>query len=161
MEKFTELFASSTGGTNLKAKVREVEDPFLHWRQRMSHHSDASRRSDGIDPPLRKLLDKLAAFFQWFAEDHPRRRDRFERTMTALDGSSQPLSPALVTRNWKVWKEIREYFVLVSHHRKFTDLITLRQRIDELETFLADRLLPRTAEDWDVIDDLIKEARDA
>ena len=89
MEKFTELFASSTGGTGLKAKVREVEIMFLRWRQRMSHHSDASRR-DKIDPLPRKLLDKLDEFFQWFAEDHPRRRELFERTMSALDRSGAP-----------------------------------------------------------------------
>lgn len=160
MRELMEKIGSSKRSGSLTGKVRGLEDPFRRWRQRKPHHFDASRRRDKIDPPPRKLLVKLDEFFEWFARIHPTRKKEFEQTMIELDYSGQPLPEPLVERNWKAWGKIWDYFVGVCHGKR-TNLETHRERIAQLETYLADRLLPRTAEDWDAIDDLIKEARDA
>jgi len=78
-----------------------------------------------------------------------------------LDPSGLALPAPLVGRTWKQWKEIRGFFVGVSHHGMNTDMDTLRNRIADLEVFLSDRLLPRTSAELDAIDAIIEEARDA
>ena len=160
MEKIEEWFAGGGGGkqpTPLKVKVIEVADFFAGRRSNSSCHSLESGWSGEIDRHLSKALDKLDKFFEWFAQLHPRRRELFERMLTRLD----PSDIAFVSSSWKHWKEIRDYFIGVSHHRRGTNLAALREQISRLEIFLAARLLPKTSEDLDAIDALVEEAHDA
>lgn len=168
MEKIEERFAGPIRGgvggkrpMSLKARLRQIEEPFASGRARSSCHSEESGWSGEIDVHLRKVLDKLDEFFEWFDRLHPRRSELFERMLAGLDPSGMALPASLVRRNRKTWKKLRGFFVGVSHHTKDTDHETLRDRIRDLEDFLADRLLPKTSEDLDAIDALVEEARDA
>lgn len=145
----------------VEAQLGQIRDQFLSGRARSRCHSDESGWAGEIDPHLSRLLDRLDAFFDWFAEVRPRRRELFESMLGRLDRSGLALPAPLVGRTWKQWKEIRGFFVGVSHHGKDTDLNTLRNKIADLEVFLRDRLLPRTSADLDAIDAIIEEARDA
>ncbi len=168
MEKIEGRFARVTDGNggggppvDLTHRVIAVKDLFWKRRKKTTCHSDESGWNGEIDPHLRKILIRLDAFFQWFAKVRPLRRELFERMLIGLDPSGLAFSTPLVSSSWKQWKEIRGFFVGVSHHSKDTDLETLRARIDDLEVFLSDRLLPSTSRDLDSIDSLIEESRDA
>jgi len=145
----------------VEAQFGQIREQFLSGRARSPCHSDESGWAGEIDPHLSTLLDRLGAFFDWFAEVRPRRRALFESMLGRLDPSGLALPAPLVGRTWKRWKEIRGFFVGVSHHGKDTDLDTLRKKIADLEVFLSDRLLPRTSAELDAIDAIIEEARDA
>ena len=167
MEKIGERFAGLSGGTSgqssvsLMEKVRHMEDAFRGGKERTLCHTDESGWRGEIDVHLRKLLDKLGAFLEWVDAHRPRRRKQFKRMLIGLDPSGRPLSAPLVQSNWKTWKEVRNYFVLVSHHRKPTGLKNMHDKIAVLEGILAERLVPRTSADSDAIDSLIEETRDA
>ncbi len=145
----------------VEAQLGQIRDQFLSGRERSPCHSEESGWAGEIDPHLGTLLDRLGAFFDWFAEVRPRRRELFESMLGRLDRSGLGLPAPLVGRTWKQWKKIRGFFVGVSHHGKDTDMDTLRNRIADLEVFLSDRLLPRTSAELDAIDAIIEEARDA
>jgi len=145
----------------VEAQLGQIRDQFLSGRERSPCHSKEFGWAGEIDPQLSTLLDRLGAFFDWFAEVRPRRRELFESMLGRLDRSGLALPAPLVGRTWKRWKEIRGFFVGVSHHGKDTDLATLRNRIADFEVFLSDRLLPRTSAELDAIDAIIEEARDA
>ncbi|MDE0356212.1 MAG: hypothetical protein OXN92_00510 [Gammaproteobacteria bacterium] len=169
MDKITELRAMPVGGglskeaprVHLKAKLREVEDRFLSSRVRTDCYSEKDGWSGQIDVHLRKLLDGLGAFFEWFASLHPRRREQFRRTLRRLDASGRDLPEPFFEKHRKEWEETRRFFLSVCHHRKRTDIRALRERIAALETFLVERLVPSTLDDLDAIDALLEEASDA
>lgn len=168
MEKIEEWFARETEGngggkrpTPLKAEIVKVEHLFRGRKKQTGCYSDESGWTGEIDHHLRKVLDRLDGFFEWFAEVHPRRRALFEQMLIGLDPSGLVFSPPLVDNSWKQWRKIRDYFVNVSHHRRDTSLDTLREQTERLENFLADRLLPSTSAELDAIDAIIEEARDA
>ena len=139
----------------------QIREQFLRGRARSCCHSDQSGWAGEIDPHLRILLDRLDGFFQDLAEVRPQRRELFESMLVRLDRSGLALPAPLVGRAWKRWKEIRGFFVGVSHHSRETDLDTLLDKIADLEVFLSDQLLPRTSAELDAIDAIIEEARDA
>ena len=145
----------------VEVRVGQIRDQFLSGREQSRCHSEESGWAGEIDPQLSSLLGRLDAFFDWFAEVRPQRRELFESMLGKLDRSGLALPPPLVGRTWKKWKAIRGFFVRVSHHGTDTDLDTLRRKIADLETFLSDRLLPRTSAELDEIDAIIEEARDA
>lgn len=168
MEKIEEWFARKTEGNGgrkrpapLKAEIGQVEVLFLRRKRQTGCYSDESGWTGEIDHHLRKVLDRLDGFFEWFAEEYPRRRALFEQMLIGLDPSGLVFPPPLVDNSWRQWRKIRDYFVNVSHHRRDTSLDTLREQTERLENFLADRLLPRTSAELDVIDAIIEEARDA
>ena len=146
---------------SVEAQLGQIRGQFLSGRARTRCHSDESGWAGEIDQHLLRLLDSLDSFFDWLAEVRPQRRELFESMLGKLDRSDLALPAPLVGRAWKQWREIRGFFVGVSHHGKDTDLDTLRNRIAHLEVFLSDRLLPRTSADLDAIDAIIEEARDA
>ena len=79
--------------------------------------------------------------------------------MRQLDGTKQSLPEPLQDVNISHWQEIREFFVNVAHHRKKTDDNEFQGRLESLETFLLDRLNPRTFADIDEIDALIDQGK--
>ena len=169
MEKIAELRETPVGegraknapAVPLKAKIVEVEGLFLDGKDRTDCYSDECGWGGEIDGHLRKLLDRMNAFFEWFTRLHPRRRERVRRTLRRLDGSGRDLPGPFLEKHRREWEGIRNFFLSVCHHRKRTDIDRLRERITALERFLADRLVPSTLDDLDAIDALLEETRDA
>ncbi len=169
MEKITELRETPVGegrvreapAVPLKAKVNEVEDLFLGGKDRTDCYSDERGWRGEIDGHLRKLLERMNAFFEWFGELHPRRKRLVRRTLRRLDGSGRDLPGSFLEKHRRQWEGIRDFFLSVCHHRRLTDVRTMRERITALERFLAERLVPSTLDDLDAIDALLEEASDA
>ncbi len=153
--------AKGVPAVSLNAKVIEIEDLFLRGKARTGSYSNELGWEGCIDEHLRKLLEKMNAFFEWFARLHPRRRERVRRTLRRLDGSGRNLPGPFLEQHRKEWEGIRNFFLSVCHHGKRADIDELRDRITALESFLADRLVPSTLDDLDAIDALLEETGDA
>ena len=75
-----------------------------------------------------------------------------------LDPSIESLPEPLRRFIYKDWDDLQKYFNSVCHHNREPDEQEFRERRDELEKFLLERLLPpRTFADFDDIDAIITE----
>jgi hypothetical protein len=158
MEKIPRYIAVETRASreSLRVKVRELED---HWNNTVEYSAcyDDGNWNGSIDRPLRRLLQGLQYFFDWFGEHHPRRRTETATVLRRLDGSGRTLPPRLEDLEIEGWLAIRNYFLAVAHHGRQPPEGDFGAWIDALERFLLDRLRPRTFADFDAIDDIIQE----
>ena len=161
MRELMEKIVDPKRRPGLKAKVNEVEDRFRAQKSRTKCHSDSAGWAGPIDPALRKILQKLEDFLDWFAAFYPRKKERFRHALSRMEGTDLVVPEASFRTHWKTWRELEEYFVGVSHHGKSTSTEGLRRRIVGLEDFLESRLLPTTFDDLDAIDALLKESGNA
>lgn len=159
MEKLPEYLdvPSEAQREALKPMVREVEDSWSAVRARSACFS--SGKWDGaIDGPLRKLLVQLDAFFSWFVDHHPRRKQEMHLALVRIEGSGRSLPPTLADLNIKAWEAIRDFFVNVAHHRNEPADAELMLWLDSLERFLLERMVPRTFDVMSEVDALIEGA---
>ena len=103
---------------------------------------------------------KVGEFFQWASAAIPKRLEVFKAAVSSLDPATQDLPEPLVEISATAWQKKRRYFTAVCHHGKVTDLAEFGSWQRALERFLLDRLVPRTFEDFDALDALIKSAED-
>ena len=161
MRELMEKIVDPKRSLGLPAKVNEVEDRFRDQKPKTDCHSDSAGWAGTIDPPLRKILQKLEDFLDWFAAYYPRRKERFRHALSRLEGTDLDVAEASFKVHWGIWKGLDRYFQGVSHHGKATSTEELRRRIAGLEDFLASRLLPTTFDELDAIDTLLKESGNA
>ena len=140
---------------------RGAEDRFRDEKPRTRCYSDSAGWAGPIDPPLRKILQKLEDFLDWFAAFYPRKKQRFRQALSRMEGTDLVVPEASFGKQWKTWRELEEYFIGVSHHGKPTSTEELRKQIAGLGDFLASRLLPTTFDELDAIDALLKESGNA
>jgi hypothetical protein len=69
----------------------------------------------------------------------------------------EPIEQLVVTQ----WDKTRDYFINVCHYRVEAKEPEFLSYLDVLETFLLDRLRPRTFADLDTLDAIIEEGRRA
>jgi dGTP triphosphohydrolase len=141
---------------SLKVKVRDLEDCWQTTLRNTACYKGGTW-GDCIDSALSKMLKRLQAFFEWFNEHQPRRKAEIAATLQELEGSGRILPKLLEDLSIRDWDEIRDFFQGVCHHRKLTTPEEFSRRLDELERFLLDRLLPQTFADFDRIDEIIRE----
>jgi len=109
-----------------------------------------------IDRPLSKLLHELEAFFEWWRESMPNRRELAGKFFRGTDPAGLNLPPVLQERRAARWLELNGYFVATAHggrwdDRKFTSALC------ELEQVLLECLYRRPSEDFSAIDALLAE----
>ena len=160
MRELMEKIVDPKRRPGLTAKVNEVEDRFRDQRPKTNCHSDSAGWAGPIDPPLRKILQKLEDFLDWFAAFYPRKKERFRHALSRMVGTDLVVPEASFRTHWKTWKKLEEYFIGASHHGKPTNTEELRKQIAGLEGFLAPQLL-KTFDDLDAIDALLKESGNA
>jgi hypothetical protein len=158
MEKIPRYIAVETRASreSLRVKVRELED---RWNNTVENSAcyDEGNWNGSIDRHLRRLLQRLQQFFDWFDQHHPRRRTETATVLRQLDGSGRTLPARLEDLEVEGWLAIRDYFQAVAHHGRQPPEEDFRAWMDALERFLLDRLRPRTFADFDAIDDIIQE----
>lgn len=161
MRELMEKIVDPKRRPGLTAKVNEVEDEFRDKQPKTNCHSESDGWTGTIDHPLRRILEKLEGFLDWFATSYPRKKERFRRALSRLEGTDLDVPEASFRVQWKVWKRLNDYFQGVSHHGKPTSTEELTKQIAGLEGFLGPRLLPTTFDDLDAIDALLKESGNA
>lgn len=141
---------------SLKEKVRALSQQ-RDGAVKNSTNRDGSVWRGEIDDHLHRYLTESDEFFQWFSEEHLTRRRRTIKVLRGLDPSSLQLPEPLEDSNVKQWERCHGYFQGVSHHTVTGVEETFREQLSVLESFLLDRLAPRTSEDFASIDELIRE----
>lgn len=134
---------------SMKEKLRQLEDI---WDRAQGDATGVS-----ITATLKKFLASVKEFFDWFREQHPRRRERTARVMRSLDPGTSKLPSKIEDLRLKEWDACHGFFQGVSHHTTECTEDDLDAWIDSLERFLLDRLRPRTFEDHDELDEIIAE----
>lgn len=165
MEKIGELEPEaaeeirSTG--SMKSRAFNLKEDFEKAKRNSNGYSAELGDWEGFDGHLSRFLNKVASFFDWIDSDRPSRKVQFQRTMVRLDASGRALPKPLRDRRYRAWTKMFDFFKHTSHHRDSPSLDQFRERIEELETFLASVFVPKTFDDLDAIDALLKEADDA
>jgi hypothetical protein len=109
-----------------------------------------------IDMPLRKLLQKLNDFFEWFRINRPSRRVVAIQMFRATDPSGRPLPETLEQQRAKAWQGLRRYFNNTAH-REATTLEEFAAKLEALERILLESLCRTPSEDLSEIDRILKE----
>ncbi len=141
----------------LADRVRKLRSLWEETLEKSACHNGGEWEGE-IDLPLRELLQSLKAFFEWYSANHQLRREEVISALRRLDPSDRFLPERLEEKNVQTWMALRRFFADVAHHRQDPGRDGLSQQLDQLEQFLLDRLQPRTFEDFDAIDALLKEA---
>jgi hypothetical protein len=109
-----------------------------------------------IDGPIRRLLDALDAFFKWWTESRPKRREIGGEVFRSTDPAGLKLPPALQKRRADRWLELNDYFVAIAHGGKVDDR-KFTFALYDLEQVLLECLYRRPSEDFSAIDALLAE----
>lgn len=148
---------SETTAPNLADQTRSLQQVWQNDALRSCCASDETWRGE-IDAPLRTFLDKARDFFFSFAASHPSKREQIAKIVVAFDPTGRPLPAQLlklhVARLFKYQKHLES---LVHHGSQSSTPDQFRRWLESLEQFLLDRLRPRTFDDHDMIDRLIRE----
>lgn len=147
------------GKETLKTKAINLEN-FWKTACEKSDCCKSNAWKGEIDSHLSKCLKELDKFFRWFNEHFPRRKAETAATLRGLDGSGRRLPSPLEDLNIEKWEAIRHYFQGVAHHRSFPTTEDFSQWRYALEAMLLDLLRPRTYEDFDEIDKIIREGEE-
>jgi hypothetical protein len=111
-----------------------------------------------IDRPLAAALAAIHRFFDWKKTSQPRRRHEMTQTVRGLDASGRRLPERIEQLVVSQWGETRDYFINVCHYRVKTDELEFLSYLDVLETFILDRVRPRTFANFDALDAIIEES---
>lgn len=142
------------GGMNSQAQALCDE-----WDRtiRNSQRRDSQGWAGEIDQPLRRLLKKLDGFVAWVKRNKPQRKQLLGRFLSGLDPAGGQLPTSIVKLVIDDWEARWDFFVSVAHHRRPCEDPEFVQQLESLQVFLLDRLIPRTFEDRELIDAIIRE----
>ncbi len=141
---------------SLKEKVIWFEETWDHTIDKCPRHKNGEWSGE-IDKFIKKLFKCLHEFFTWFKAHHPRRKKEVTSLLRRLDSSGRQLPEPLEKLNVDYWYEIDKFFKDVAHHRRNPTEAEFNNWLDALERFLLDRLCPRTFDDFNAIDAILKE----
>lgn len=123
---------------------------------RSSCHSNGEWQGQ-LDGPLERLLKRLEIFFDWYSANYQTRRGEIAQALRRLDASGGFLPTPLESANLSLWRDLRDFFLTVAHHKHEPTRNEFASRLQEFESFLVDRLQPKTFADFDAIDALLEE----
>lgn len=141
---------------NLKQQVNELQDS---WRKNVQNHPlfDGKGWNGEMDRKIQRFLNKCQSFFSKYQAKKPTRSKIMAATIRSMDKSGYWLPRALQEKDTKKLNDLRNFFQGVSHHKILCTEEEFCIRLEQLEDFLLDRLVPRIFADFDVIDEIIKE----
>lgn len=144
----------------MEGKINSIEKS---WEEKAlkSSSCENGRWSGKIDSLLAGFLKELRVFFEWKLTHRPRRKEEIRKALKKLDLSGKSQPEVLENLNIDKWREIREFFVRVAHHRGERphegEFVGFQYA---LEKFILDLLDPRVFEDMKVLDQILREAND-
>jgi hypothetical protein len=140
-------------GETLKQQVIEVGDL---WKGTVgSKCNTPGGWSGSIDKPLQKFLARFSIFNDWFEKHYPRRMAELQTLLRALQKSDKFIPKRLEDEQIEKWRTLNERFQGISHHRIRVSEEDFNLFLEELEIFLAERLAPKTFDDFVSIDEII------
>jgi hypothetical protein len=103
------------------------------------------------------LWAKLEGFFGWFEAELPTWKQRTTELLRGLDPAGRPLPAPIEKLRVEEWLLCNEFFVTSAHHASCSEE-DFAKWLSFFEHFLLDLVRPRTFDNADKIDALIKEA---
>lgn len=141
---------------NLKQQVNELKDS---WNKNVAYNMpfDGNKWIGEMDGKLKRFLIKCRSFFEKYQAERPTRSKEMTTALRSIDKSSHMLPEVLQKENIRILNKLRDFFQGVAHHSISCSEDEFYSRLEELEGFLLERLMPRIFADFDVIDEIIKE----
>jgi hypothetical protein len=139
---------------SLKPKVQEL---LKHWTSMVGKTKSwaLGAWTGEIDGHLGGFLKHLLGFFEWFADHNPLRRAEARNLLRRLNIGGMEVAVPLEEQNVGLWMELKGYFANTAHHRGDMNPDEFTDNLLRLETFLSDRLVPRTFDDFAEIDEIV------
>jgi hypothetical protein len=137
--------------TTLGTKANNLREEWERLRKRTRCLQDGEWVGE-IDGAMSRFMQRVDDFFGWMVDQRPRKTEETARVLRELDPLDLP--DPIVEQSALSYLAIRDYFVEVAHHRHSPE-DEFHKRIAAFEIFLLERLVPRTYEDFDAIDQLL------
>lgn len=145
---------------DLKVRMGDKVTPLAAAWEQTCNGSSARRGpkewGGKIDGSLAKFLVDIEEFFEWLLEHRPKRRAVVGKTLRELDDASVPLPEPIQELRITEWQKYYRYFVAVAHHSSAME-DEFGAYLYSLEMYLLHQLRPKTFEDIEEIDVLIRE----
>lgn len=135
-------------------QVNSLELPWSNALQSTCHQN--GEWTGPIDVPLRKLLQKLHAFFEWLKTNRPKRSLVAAEMFRSTDPSGLSLPETLEQPRVKAWQELRRYFSNTAHGES-TTVEDFAAKLEALERILLDSLCRTPSVDISAIDRILEE----
>ncbi|MDQ3963607.1 MAG: hypothetical protein M3277_06820 [Actinomycetota bacterium] len=149
-------------GRNMTDKIRQLRDNYSLACQRSESFDEGTWKGNELDGHLREFLYSAGDFFDSMEREAVTRSQAIEGMLQRLDPYASDPPEDLARLRVQEWNRTWRFFENVSHHRFTPSDDEFRGRMDALEVFLQDALIPKTFEVHDELDKLIERAeRDA
>lgn len=139
-----------------KEKIRPLQQSWVQAQQSSDCLKNPTAFST-IDKPLRNYLDESKSFFSWYEGVHLTIKQQATNVVRSLDPQKKGLPAPIEELHVDEWGKLRDYFVGVSHHTITETIEEFIKWVDALESYLIDRLVPRTFDDFAALDAIIGE----
>jgi hypothetical protein len=139
---------------DLKAKLREITDAWAAAVQRTTT-LDGQKWTGEIDGHLSKFLMRLAQFFRWFEEEHPKHTIERDLVLDYFDPGHRQLPPQLRRQRGEAVGEIQRYMNSVAHHNIDPSREEFAARLVEAETVIRIFVKPVPYADRKLIDAIL------
>lgn len=140
---------------SMSSKVFSLRDIWEKFVGQLDQEEIPNMWGTTINPALRKFLNAAYGFFLWLEEHRPRRRAEIGQTIDEFEYSQVGLPDAIMSLRIDEWIRYSDYFVGVAHHG-LVDSEVFKTFQYSFETYLLDRFSPRTFDEIQRIDELIK-----
>jgi hypothetical protein len=128
----------------------KVKDLAKRWKQ------ERRVKNNSNEAVSDKFLRDLQKFFDWAEKSFPLRRELARRTVVKFDSSGRDLPRPIEELHAEEWMKIRQFFIDSAHHDPCS-ISAFDTYYSAFETFMLNRLRPRTFDNADKIDALIRE----
>lgn len=153
MEKLPEIIYVSVPERKGNLTMNDLKIIWKATLKKTSCRNSAGWKGE-IDSGLQKFLQRIETFF---AEDtRISRSEEVRRFLRESDGDGRLLPAHLEEQNIKTWKDLRDYFVDIAHHKPTTHT-EFMDSLEAFERFIIEKLHPETTADFEQIDKLIEE----
>lgn len=136
---------------------QEVNNLEQDWEKanRNSNCNSEKGWTGQIDKPLEKFLNRCREFFNWKKDNRLSRKQRAIEVIRTTDPSYISMPQQLEKLEAEKWIAFHGFFDGVSHHQKNPTNDEFNSWVEHFESFLLDRLRPRTFDDQKKIDKII------
>ncbi len=150
-------FPAKSEGGNLGDRFYAMTARWEKAKQRSKCYTEGVWTGE-IDDAARRGFTAVDEAIEWHRQNRPKRKEAYRVTIRALDVSRRPLPSWIEDTHVLLWEKLRDYFVKVCHHDRETDDDEFSAALQELESFVLERLKPRTYAEQATLDQLIAEA---
>lgn len=140
---------------DLKGKVREITDVWVAAIQKTTTIDGQTWVGD-VDGHLAKFLERLAQFFKWFEEEHPKHAIERDIVLDHFDPGRRQLPPQLRRQRGESVGQIQRYMNSVAHHNIDPSRAEFVAKLAEAEAVLRIFVKPAPYADRKTIDAILK-----